>query len=492
MRLPTFLAPLALIVPLARAAPDQAALNPETRVRAEQVAQRAITFLKSAQDPATGGWSIPPADSKQPQLPAISALVLNGLLMQPGLENDPAVQKGLTYLLKSQKPDGGIYDAILPSYNTAISISALARAKNPDAQKAIPAAVEFLKRSQWGADLPGGPAGVGGPTGKEAPKPTDRTNPNFGGLGYGNRGRPDLSNLAFAVQAWHDVGVPADDPAFQRAVVFLQRVQMLEKLPDGTVVNDQPYAKGSTQGGFIYAAGETDQSIGQGNSWAGSIEESLSDGTRASRLRAYGSVTYSGFKSYLYAGLKKDDPRVTAAVDWAKRNYTLLENPGLGSDGFYYYLVTFSRAMSALGADELAVQPADLRTTLITPTLPGDTDREALKAAIAAHAKVNTVLPLTPSPDEPAPWLVYFASDAERAKAQKADITFAGSPLKLTDRANFEKPGSRRWREDLLSTLSRLQNPDGSFASIDDRWMENNPVLVTAYGLVALQHALRE
>jgi len=50
---------------------------------------------------------------------------------------------------------------------------------------------------------------------------------------------------------------------------------------------------------------------------------------------------------------------------------------------------------------------------------------------------------------------------------------------------------SRNWRTDLALQLAALQNPDGSFMSLDDRWMENNPDLITAYALLALQHARR-
>jgi hypothetical protein len=45
------------------------------------------------------------------------------------------------------------------------------------------------------------------------------------------------------------------------------------------------------------------------------------------------------------------------------------------------------------------------------------------------------------------------------------------------------------WRTALIDRLEAMQNPDGSFVTIDDRWMENNPSLTTAYALVALQHA---
>src|SRR5690606_41142766 len=39
----------------------------------------------------------------------------------------------------------------------------------------------------------------------------------------------------------------------------------------------------------------------------------------------------------------------------------------------------------------------------------------------------------------------------------------------------------RDWQNDLVDRLAELQNEDGSFRPIDDRWMESNPVLITAY-----------
>ena len=229
----------------------------------------------------------------------------------------------------------------------------------------------------------------------------------FGGVGYGRHSRPDNSNLNIYIQALHDAGLSCDDVAFQRALVFLQRTQMDDR------VNPMPYAKGARQGGFIYATAENKDTVGQGQSMAGTIDETLSDGTTASRLRAYGSMTYAGFKTMIYANLDRDDLRVTAAYDWIRRNYTFQENPGTGTDGLYYYLLTASRALDAWGS--------------------------------------STITPLN------------------------ADGT--------------EQP-PRQWASDLVARLAQLQQPDGSFTSVDDRWMENNPVLITAYALLALQHAI--
>src|SRR5262249_16895648 len=67
-----------------------------------------------------------------------------------------------------------------------------------------------------------------------------------------------------------------------------------------------------------------------------------------------GGMTYGGLKSFLYAGVSKDDPRVKAAVNWVRRHYTLEENPGMGQSGLYYYYHTFGKAMTAWGEDRFA------------------------------------------------------------------------------------------------------------------------------------------
>jgi len=55
----------------------------------------------------------------------------------------------------------------------------------------------------------------------------------------------------------------------------------------------------------------------------------------------------------VYAKLKKDDPRVKAAIGWASRHYTVDENPGLKKKGHFYYILTFTKALAALGDDIL-------------------------------------------------------------------------------------------------------------------------------------------
>ena len=64
-------------------------------------------------------------------------------------------------------------------------------------------------------------------------------------------------------------------------------------------------------------------------------------------------MTYAGLKTFLYAGVGKDDPRVAAARKWIGRHYTLAENPGMGTSGLFYYYHTFAKALAALGEREV-------------------------------------------------------------------------------------------------------------------------------------------
>lgn len=446
--------------PATAAAPAQAALAWEAL--AGRVARDATAFLLRAQDPATGGWNVPPRGSQTPHLPAFTGLALNALLMEPGGPSDPdAADRAARFLLSLQGPDGGIHAGTLPTYNTAIAASALSRLGTAQASAAADRAVDFLRAAQWGAALGQGASPAGGP---EAPTPVPKEHPFFGGIGYGNRGRPDISNLAFFLQAMHDTGVPADDPAFVSALGFLARLQMLERAPDGTPVNPMPYAIGSAQGGFIYATGPGPQSPAEGQSFAGQIDETLSDGSVASRLRAYGSVSYAGFKSLIYAGLTADDPRVHAVLGWAREHYTLAENPGIGADGYYYYLLMFARAMHASGSPTLdAARPEPLLTGAYwLPAGSADAQPTVLRAATPQAAAALLAL---------------------------GSISIDGRPGTLSQVPPDFTPGPRDWRRDLTAALAALQNPDGSFRSLDDRWLENNPVLVTSYALLALQHA---
>ncbi|MFG0314210.1 MAG: prenyltransferase/squalene oxidase repeat-containing protein [Phycisphaerales bacterium] len=316
-------------------------ISGEHQRKAELIAARAMEYIQSRQNPDTLGFD---DDPEAQTLPAITGLVVTGFMLDPGVdERHPVVLTGTRYILKHQQPDGGIYKDMLPSYNTAICLSALAMVNKPEALSGMLKGRDFLKTLQHGDFNSNNPEDPG----FEEPIGTDH--PYYGGVGYGKHGRPDLSNLSFFIQALHDTGLSTNDPAYQRALVFLNRVQMND------AINDMPYADDTDQGGFIYATVPNIESGDglAGQSQAGTTTETLDDGTEIVRLRAYGSMTYAGFKSLLFADLDPDDPRIAAAWDWIENNYTLEENPGMGMQGYYYYLCTMARALDAMGIDEI-------------------------------------------------------------------------------------------------------------------------------------------
>ncbi len=91
-------------------------------------------------------------------------------------------------------------------------------------------AVEFLKKLQWDEE--------------EGKTPKD---PFFGGAGYDSKSRPDLSNTQMFLDALKAAGVPTDDPALKKALVFVSRCQNLKG-----ETNDQPWAGKINDGSFIY------------------------------------------------------------------------------------------------------------------------------------------------------------------------------------------------------------------------------------------------
>lgn len=246
--------------------------------------------------------------------PGITAIITTAVLRCGRGVDDPLVAKSLKYLEKYIQPDGGIYDpkSRLRNYETCLGVLCFKEA-NRDGRydKPIAGAERFLKGLQIGDQEGRTPADVA-----------------YGGVGYGGAGRPDLSNTHYLMEAIEAAGAGADDPAVKNALIFVSRCQNLE-----TEHNTTSFAAKNPDGGFYY------NPTGEGGSPAGT--------TPNGGLRSYGSMSYAGLKSMIYAGVDADDPRVKAAVDWASKHYSVTENPGLGDAGLYYYYQLFSKALDA-------------------------------------------------------------------------------------------------------------------------------------------------
>jgi squalene-hopene/tetraprenyl-beta-curcumene cyclase len=251
-------------------------------------------------------------------IPAFTALALTAVVRDPSLEL-PAdgklpdhLKKGFDWLLAQQKEDGGIYNRGLTVYNTATSVTALSSANRKEFEAAIVKGRRHLIGKQW--DI--------GEKGK-----TD--NPNDGGIGYGSKDdHTDMSNTYLAIEAIAlsdkiiQDGNYADEPKlnWDAALTFLSRSQNLK------ATNDQPWASDDekNKGGFLYTPGDSKagQDVG-------------ADGKVA--LRSYGSISYAGLLSLIYAKLEPGDPRVVAVKEWLAKNYSVSENPNMGAEGLFYY-----------------------------------------------------------------------------------------------------------------------------------------------------------
>ena len=173
---------------------------------------------------------------------------------------------------------------------------------------------------------------------KSAPRrerPADRT---YGGVGYGGPERPDLSNTAYLVEALvAGDAAPDDEPSSGPGV----RVPLPESRQAHG--NDTQVRRPGQRRRLLLRDPHRER-------------RPVDDDERYTDnggLRSYGSMSYSGFKSLVYAGLTKDDPRVKAVLDWVGKNYSVKENPGVGNAGLFYYYHAFAAACAASKLDEV-------------------------------------------------------------------------------------------------------------------------------------------
>jgi squalene-hopene/tetraprenyl-beta-curcumene cyclase len=306
---------LLLIVGLLHAA--EAPKIRETDVSFRHEIQRAIEkgndFLKSSQN-SNGWWSTP-------DHPSVTALALSAMMGEPGarLKNSAEAKRGYAYILSCAQPDGSIYVTNLQNYNTSISMMGLLAAQEPKYDAVLRRARAYVVGSQ--VDM-----------GEKGRLDT----PYDGGVGYGSKyPHSDMNNTLTALEALHySKHLVQDQPGAKElnwaaAARFLEQCQQLPSNQQEWVSQDA-----KDRGGFVYYPG---------NSMAGGV-------TNASgkvALRSYGSISYAGLLSYIYADVKPSDQRVRAVMDWLRANYSLEENPGMGAQGYYYYLHLMTKALNA-------------------------------------------------------------------------------------------------------------------------------------------------
>jgi len=347
-------------------------------------ALKAVEFLRAHQN-ADGGYGQVQGQPKS--IVGVTSLVAYSMMVSPARlteASSPELAKAIQFIVEKQDEAGCIVDPVMPlaNYNTSTGVMALVRTGNPAYSEALAKAKAYLR----GIQLDEG-EGVG------------RDDPFFGGSPYQpGKKISDASNTGMWMDAMKELGLTEDDPAMQKALVFMRRVS------NNPEVNDQPWAKNpdpADKGGAVYRPAEDIERTAKGKE----VDVSKAGKRGVKGWRSYGSITYQMFKGFIYAGRKKDDAGVSGALDWIGSNWTLDENPGIGAEGQYYYYRIFARAHAAFG-----------------------------------------------------------------------ERVFAGHD----------------WAKELADKLVSLQREDGSWTNPQDRWMEGDPALVTAFALEALSFAIDE
>ena len=243
--------------------PHQEAIN--------EAIERGLAWLQANQNPdgswdAYGGFRVAGA--------GFGAIAFLG---QGYDETDSTVAAAINYLLSRQQPDGSIHSGMGwdINYETSCAVMALAATGDSAYDGVIAGAVGWLINDQWD-EFP--------------PNQCDPSHDYWGGFGYQWNDRPDLSNSQFSIVALAAAKLDPANPAWGKAITFIQRCQ-------------------GTENGFVYLPG------------GGS---------------SYGSMTAAGVWALRLCGVPVSDPYVQGGLEWFESHYAYDNNPGAGWMHYYY------------------------------------------------------------------------------------------------------------------------------------------------------------
>jgi Squalene-hopene cyclase C-terminal domain len=261
---------------------------------------RAVRWLWS-QQADDGGWH-----SKTYGLlrsgQSLTPFVLDALLSHP--HEQAAVDKAFEFLKRTINTEAMDY----PNYAAGLAVRVAGRLKrDASAWASYLREQQFAEENGWTRDdAPYGAWGMGGER-RRAPEP----------------GHVDLAMTRYVIEGLAAAGVPASDPAMQKALVYLGRCQN----PDG---------------GFFFSTVNLDTNKA---------------GEASGKYRSYGTTTCDGLISMRAAGVPDSDDRIARAIAWLRKNHLEERAPGFDieparmgwSEGLrFYYAAAITRAMPDL------------------------------------------------------------------------------------------------------------------------------------------------
>ncbi len=310
--------------------------------------QKGLSYLMDQQMDETGAW---PGPKGHPNV-AVTAFAVKILADGPPrylVKYKDEFEAGVKFILNAQKESGMIaMTPKLANYSTATGLMGLVAARDAYAKwdyekfrPTIQKGRKYLVDTQFQPDY----------------HDIGEAHWAYGGFDYSREEEKpdaDMSNTQFALGALKAADLPQDSPTWKRAVSFLMRSQNRSESNDlKEYFKKKGYSIGD-DGGFMYYPAK---------SYGG--EKTLPSGETIPK--SYGTMTYAGLKSFIYAGLDKRDPRVQAAYNWIQHNYTLEKNPGMSEagkpekdkQGLYYYYHTFAKALHEWGDPYLVEKKED-------------------------------------------------------------------------------------------------------------------------------------
>lgn len=311
------------ITTLTSSEPPLGTLDASLQNEVNAAVDRALDWLAANQKP-DGSWS-------NGSFPALTALPVWAFAVGKHPRRNACLGKGIDYIMGCVHEDGGIYRNVegrkgggLSNYNTAICMTALHAARRADLVPVVQNARKFVADGQHlGDDV------------------------YRGGFGYDKstkRAYTDLLNTFYSAQAMRltqDVedrrakGEKRVDIDWQETAKFVERLQA------------KPASGEDNAGGMVY--NPSDPKAGTLTNEAGIVY-----------FRAYGSMTYAGLLSLIYANVETRDPRVMSALDWSARHWTLEENPGMGRQGLFFFYNVLTRALDASGRNFVPLKSGTL------------------------------------------------------------------------------------------------------------------------------------
>lgn len=284
---------------------------------------RSLKWLASHQK-EDGSWS-------DADFPALTALPVWAFSKSSYPDKDKIIAKGVKHILSCVQVNGGIYKEVkgrkgggLGNYNTALCMTALHATGDKALTLVILNARKYIAGSQHFGD-----------------------DQYSGGFGYDRdteRKYTDMLNTFYATEAMARTADVEDsrpksekhaDIDWKETVKYIARMQ------------NKPDSGDDNSGGFYY--NPSDPKAGSSTNKSGTVV-----------FRSYGSITYAGMLALIYANVSRDDVRVQSAFDWARKHWTLDENPGMGANGKYFFYNILSKSLSAYGVETVPLKDGSL------------------------------------------------------------------------------------------------------------------------------------